>query len=157
LGHLAIQFAAALGAEVTAISHSPSKKELAIQLGAKHFICTPEDQKKAKDTFDYLLSTDNATSDVTDILWLLKPLGQLILVGLAEEKLKFTPKAVVHGRTIHGSNIASPSRIHEMLRVASEHNIKAHVQVFPIDKVNDALAGVRQGKPRFRYVLKIQD
>jgi len=157
LGHLAIQFAVAVGAEVTAISHSPSKKELAAKLGAHSFICTPEEKHKAKDTFDYLLSTDNASSDITDILRLLKPLGQLVLVGLAEEKMKFTPNAVVNGRTIHGSTIASPSRIQEMLRVASEHNIKAHVKVFPIDKVNEALAGVRQGKPRFRYVLKIQD
>lgn len=39
LGHLAIQFLArAVGAEVFAISHSPNKKEEAMQLGATHFV-----------------------------------------------------------------------------------------------------------------------
>lgn len=38
LGHLAIQFARALGWEVTAISSSPEKEEEARAFGAGHFI-----------------------------------------------------------------------------------------------------------------------
>jgi D-arabinose 1-dehydrogenase-like Zn-dependent alcohol dehydrogenase len=44
-----------------------------------------------------------------------------------------------------------------MLQVASEHNIVADVQVWPIDQVNEAITGFREGKPKFRYVLKIAD
>ncbi|KAJ2382196.1 hypothetical protein H4S02_005861, partial [Coemansia sp. RSA 2611] len=40
LGHLAIQYAAALGAEVYAFSHSPNKREQCLELGATHFIDT---------------------------------------------------------------------------------------------------------------------
>ena len=43
LGHLAIQFAHALGHEVTAISSSPEKKEQALAFGADHFIVSGRD------------------------------------------------------------------------------------------------------------------
>jgi D-arabinose 1-dehydrogenase-like Zn-dependent alcohol dehydrogenase len=45
----------------------------------------------------------------------------------------------------------------EMLKLASEHNILADVQVWPIEKVNEAIAAFREGKPKFRFVLKIAD
>ena len=38
LGHLALQFAAAVGAEVYALSGSKGKEEEARKLGAKHFL-----------------------------------------------------------------------------------------------------------------------
>jgi alcohol dehydrogenase (NADP+) len=44
LGHYAVLFAVALGAEVTVISHSPKKKEDALKLGAKHFVSTGEEE-----------------------------------------------------------------------------------------------------------------
>ena len=55
LGHLAIQFLArAVGAEVFAISHSPNKKEEAMQLGAHHFVGL-EDIKE--NSLDVILNT----------------------------------------------------------------------------------------------------
>lgn len=50
LGHLAIQFLAkAVGAEVFAISHSPSKEEEAKKLGAAHFVGVEEIQDNSLD------------------------------------------------------------------------------------------------------------
>lgn len=43
LGHYAVLFAAAMGAEVTVVSHSPKKKDDAKKLGAKHFVSTGEE------------------------------------------------------------------------------------------------------------------
>jgi len=155
---LGVQFAAALGAETFAISSTAAKKDLAKQLGATGFISTPEERKAAKGTFDLIIQTDNSTIDLTEYLLLLKPMGQLVLVGIAEGKIQTNPEAIVgRGRSLCGSCIASPSRIHEMLKLASEKNVKPYIQEFPISNVNDAIQGVRDGKPRFRFVLKIQD
>ena len=44
LGHYAVLFAVAMGAEVTVVSHSPKKKEDAMKMGAKHFVATGEDK-----------------------------------------------------------------------------------------------------------------
>ena len=43
LGHFAVLWAVALGAEVYVLSHSPSKKDDALKMGAKHFIVTSEE------------------------------------------------------------------------------------------------------------------
>lgn len=47
LGHFAVLFAAAMGANVTAISHSHKKDEDAKKLGAKNVIVTGDDAKAA--------------------------------------------------------------------------------------------------------------
>jgi len=160
LGHLGIQFAAALGAEVTAISRSENKKQTAKELGAQHFLnsADPEQIKAAQLSFDFVLQTENVSSDLSSYLNLLTPLGTLLVVGIPESALQIAPSALVMaGRTIMGSLIASPTRIEEMLKLASEKKILAHVQEYDISRVNEAIKGVREGKPRFRHVLKIQD
>ncbi|KAI7706260.1 NADPH-dependent medium chain alcohol dehydrogenase, partial [Hortaea werneckii] len=43
LGHFAVMWAVALGAEVYVLSHSPKKKEDALKMGAKEFIVTGEE------------------------------------------------------------------------------------------------------------------
>jgi len=158
LGHLGIQFAAALGCETVAISSTPAKKEVAAKLGATGFISTPEEKKAAAGTFDFIIQTDNYTTDITGYLGLLKTFGTLCLVGAAENNLQISPLSLIFGsREVTGSMIASPSRIKEMLQLAAEKNIAALIQEWPIEKVNEAISGVRKGDPRFRYVLKIQD
>ena len=62
LGHFGILFAAALGAEVYALSHSPHKEKDALALGAKHFIDTSKDgwNNDHKYKFDFLLNCSDA-------------------------------------------------------------------------------------------------
>ncbi len=55
-----------------------------------------------------------------------------------------------------GSLIGSPNEIEEMLALASKENIVANVQVWPIEKVNEAIDNFRKGNPRYRYVLDLK-
>lgn len=85
LGHLGLQFAAALGAEVTAISHSSRKKDDALKLGAKHFIETQNaDQvKQHAREFDVILCTANgAKNNYQEWISMLAPRGRFIMVGM---------------------------------------------------------------------------
>ena len=43
LGHLGVKFAVAFGARVTVLSHSASKREAAMALGAHDFVVTSEE------------------------------------------------------------------------------------------------------------------
>jgi alcohol dehydrogenase (NADP+) len=55
----------ALGAEVTALSHTPGKKEEALKLGADHFVCT-KDKDWAEPlafTFDFILNAADMTNE----------------------------------------------------------------------------------------------
>jgi D-arabinose 1-dehydrogenase-like Zn-dependent alcohol dehydrogenase len=55
-----------------------------------------------------------------------------------------------------GSAIGSPNEIEQMLKLASKENIVANTQVWPLEKVNEAIAAFREGKPRYRFVLQVK-
>jgi alcohol dehydrogenase (NADP+) len=78
-------FAKALGAEVTAISHSPSKKADAEKMGASHFIATsegPQVFQKNAGTLDLIIATTNdAKMPLDGYISLLAPHGYLVFVG----------------------------------------------------------------------------
>ena len=59
LGHLAIQFAAAMGCKVTAFSTGPSKENEAKQFGAHNFIVSSdkEQMRNAAASLDFIIST----------------------------------------------------------------------------------------------------
>ncbi|KAK4703187.1 hypothetical protein P7C70_g3028, partial [Phenoliferia sp. Uapishka_3] len=88
LGHFGLLFAKALGATVTAISHSESKKEDAMKMGATTFIATHGSEEAfapyAK-TLDLIVATTNdAKMPLLGYLSLLKTGGTLVLVGAPE-------------------------------------------------------------------------
>lgn len=65
LGHIAVQFAKALGAEVFAFSHSEKKRDDIMKMGADHIIATGGDEKfEEKHAFelDFILTTVDSVS-----------------------------------------------------------------------------------------------
>ena len=62
LGHMGVKFAAALGAEVTVLSHSEGKRDDALRMGAKNFVVIKkgDDLKPLRRTFDLILNTVSA-------------------------------------------------------------------------------------------------
>ncbi|HUQ97443.1 MAG TPA: NAD(P)-dependent alcohol dehydrogenase, partial [Chitinophagaceae bacterium] len=65
LGHMAVKFGVAFGAEVTMLSTSPSKEADAKRLGAHHFALTkdPEQVKSLRNKFDFIIDTVSAPHD----------------------------------------------------------------------------------------------
>ncbi|KAI8822173.1 chaperonin 10-like protein [Fimicolochytrium jonesii] len=159
LGHLGLLFAKAMGAEPVAISHSSRKKEDADKLGAVQFISTKDDKDFAKTyrrTLDGIVCTaNNADMPLYDYMELLKPGGQIILVGLPEEPfpaLNIFP--LVHNNTsIKGSLIGGSADIKEMLDVAAKANVKTWVETRSMEDANQAVIDMEDGKARYRYVL----
>ena len=155
LGHLAIQFAHALGYEVTVISSSPAKKEEALAFGADHFV-TSDDKtsfQKLEFHFDLLLCT--AHGNIKWEWWLLtilKKRGKIVLVGFPDVAFNSTD-LVVHELSITGSFLSNRTTMREMLSFAQEHGIKPWVELMPMSKVNEAIERVKQNKARYRIVL----
>ncbi len=81
LGHLALQFARAFGAEVTAFSTSASKEAEALALGAHNFVNTRETKalKALAGSFDFIISTVNAEQDWSAYLAGTAPHGNALL------------------------------------------------------------------------------
>ncbi len=156
LGHLAVQFLAASGCEVTAISTSHDKDDGARALGASRFIATrgTGELKKAAGSFDFILSTVSSDIPWGDYVSALRPQGRLVNVGIPESELKIPPFPLLAERSVSGSQAGSPSDIAAMLAFAARTGVRPMVEVFPMADVNDAIDHVRAGKARFRAVLR---
>jgi uncharacterized zinc-type alcohol dehydrogenase-like protein len=157
LGHMAIQFARVFGAEVTAFSTSAEKEKEARALGAHRFVNTRESRalKEVAGSLDFVLSTVNADQDWGVYIQALRPTGTLCFVGVPPSPVSLHAFPLIAGmRAVTGSPIGSPHRIREMLDVAARHQVGAITQVFPMAKVNDALARVKKNKVRYRAVLE---
>jgi uncharacterized zinc-type alcohol dehydrogenase-like protein len=156
LGHMAIQFARAFGAEVTAFSTSADKEEEARALGAHHFVNSRESKalKEIAGTMDFILSTINADQDWGVYLQALRPTGTLCFVGVPPSAVSFQAFPLISGlRSITGSPIGSPHQLREMIDVAARHGVKATTEAFPMAKANDAIEKVKKNKVRYRAVL----
>eukprot|EP00029_Vermamoeba_vermiformis_P011412 TRINITY_DN626_c0_g2_i1.p1 TRINITY_DN626_c0_g2~~TRINITY_DN626_c0_g2_i1.p1 ORF type:complete len:348 (-),score=75.69 TRINITY_DN626_c0_g2_i1:528-1571(-) len=160
VGHIALKFARALGAEVYAISTSASKEEEAKKLGAHHFINTNDKESVAKyqNHLDFILCTvNNENIDWNTFFGLLRREGTFHLIGALSKPIPLNTGTFMFKRAkFTGSFIGSPDETDEMLAFASKHNIAANVQVWHIEKINEAIESFRQGKPRYRYVLQLK-
>ncbi|HEY7796277.1 MAG TPA: NAD(P)-dependent alcohol dehydrogenase, partial [Microbacteriaceae bacterium] len=78
LGHMAIKFAAALGAEVSVIGRNDSKKQDAFDFGAADFLITDEEFEAKASYFDLVLNASSSNLGVDKYLKILKPEGVLV-------------------------------------------------------------------------------
>jgi uncharacterized zinc-type alcohol dehydrogenase-like protein len=154
LGHLAIQFAHALGCEVTAMSSSPSKMDQALGFGADHFVISTEidSMRQVYYGYDLLICTANKGINWSTLLMALKKRGKLVLLGFPDMEFNST-NLVAHELSITGSLIGNPPMMHDMLSFAQEHSIKPMVELMPMSQVNDALQKLKDNKARYRIVL----
>ena len=153
MGHLAIQFARALGYEVTAVSSSPEKKEQALAFGADHFIVSDQTSlRELEFAFDLLLCTASGKINWEALLMTLKKDGKLVLVGFPDVQLNPTD-LVAHQLSIIGSFLGNRAGMREMLSFAHAHGITPAVELMAMSQVNEAIQRVRDNKARYRVVL----
>jgi alcohol dehydrogenase (NADP+) len=161
LGHFAVLWASALGAEVTVISHSPHKKDDALKLGAKHFVCS-EDKDWATPLafkFDFVLNSADMTHtfDLTSYLSILKVNCQFHQVGLPDEPLKdIKPQQfMTNGSSIGASHIGSRVECLDMLKFAAEKKLTPMVETIPISEKGcaEAVERVKNNKVHYRFTL----
>jgi D-arabinose 1-dehydrogenase-like Zn-dependent alcohol dehydrogenase len=155
MGHLAIQFAAASGMEVLALSRDPAKESQARELGATDFAVFDRDHEpeSAEGSLDLLLVTGIDTTTVGAALRLLRPEGRLVVLGFGEP-FSVDPADLCNGaKTVMGSLVGTPDDLADTLAFAARHGIRARVETGALEQVNDALDRVRRGLVRYRAVL----
>jgi alcohol dehydrogenase (NADP+) len=161
LGHFGILFAAALGAETYAISHSPHKEEDAKILGAKKFICT-NDKNWAKEweyTFDFILNTADMTNtfNLKDYMSTLAINGTFHHVGLPDKPLPEirAQDFCTNGAAMSGSHIGNRPEAIAMLKLASERSIKSWVETIDVGELGckEAVERVKKNDVKYRFTL----
>jgi uncharacterized zinc-type alcohol dehydrogenase-like protein len=156
LGHMGVKLAASLGAEVTVLSTSSSKKSDSLRLGAHNFVLTTDDaQSKAVDNqFDFVLNTLSATHDYNTYLAMLKTGGTMVCVGLPSEPIQVPAMNIVFTRKcIAGSLIGGLPETQEMLDYCAAHSITADVEVIPVQQVNAAYERMLKNDVKYRFVI----
>lgn len=158
LGHMAVKFGVALGAEVTVLSTSPKKEADAKKLGAHNFIVTTnsEDVEKVKSTFDFIIDTVSAEHDFDFYLSLLKLNGVHICVGIPPKGLtiKYVGGSLQMGRrSIVGSATGGIPETQEMLDFSGEHNITADIELIDMKEIHAAFDRMEKGDIHYRFVI----
>ncbi len=156
LGHMAVKFGVAFGAEVTVLSTSASKEEAAKALGAHHFVVTKDAAQVAavKNSYDFILDTVSADHDMNMYLSLLKTNGIHICVGAPSNPHSITAFALLGGRkSVAGSGIGGIAETQEMLDYCAEHNIVSDIEVIDIKDITASYGRMEKGDVRYRFVI----
>lgn len=156
LGHMGVKLAVAMGAEVTMLSHSPSKEKDAKRLGAHQFVLTSdaEQVKKVTGYFDFILDTVSAEHDYNFYLGLLRTNGTMVCVGVPPSPTPVAAFSIIFGRkSLAGSLIGGLPETQEMLDFCAEHNIVSDIELIRMDQINEAYERMMKGDVRYRFVI----
>lgn len=156
LGHMAVKFGVAFGAEVTVLSTSVKKEADAKKLGAHKFIVTtdPAQVKNVRNSFDFILDAVSAPHDFNMYLTLLKTNGVHICVGVPDKPAEIAAFSIISGRkSLAGSSIGGIAETQEMLDYCAEHNIVSDIEIIDIKNITQAYERMIKGDVRYRFVL----
>jgi len=161
LGHMGVQYAVSLGADVTVFDITEDKRGDALKMGVKRYVNVnnPDDLKGLNNSLNFILSTIPAEYDMNMYLKMLKYDGQMAIVGLpafAHMPSIGLDKFIWQGnRKIFGSQIGGIKETQEMLNYSVANNIYPEVEVIEADgkAIDRAYQNVLDGKVKFRYVI----
>lgn len=157
LGHMALKFLNKWGCEVVAFSSNPDKKEQILNMGATKVInsTVPAELESIAGSLNFILNTTNVTLDWNSYLAVLAPKGKFHNVGAVLEPMAIPAFSLILGeKSVGGSPLGSPALTRTMLEFCDRHNIYPQIEEFPMEKVNEAIEHLENGKARYRIVLK---
>jgi propanol-preferring alcohol dehydrogenase len=162
LGHIAIQYAKAMGLHVVALDVADDKLALARSLGAD--LAVRADQPDA--VAEVVRTTGGGAHGVlvtavsnpafSQALRMVRRKGVVSLVGLPPGDFPTPIFDVVLKRiTIRGSIVGTRKDMAEALAFAAEGKVKAHIHKAPLDAINTVLSDLKAGKVDGRMVLTL--
>jgi len=161
LGHLAVQYAKAMGLHVAAVDVADEKLELARELGAELTVnCASEDPaekiQEATGGAHGVLITAVSPPAFRQGLGMLRRGGTCVLVGLPPGDFPAPIFDVVLKRlTVRGSIVGTRMDLHEALQFAAEGKVRSAVEAQPLEAINEVFDRLRRGEVRGRVVLQL--
>jgi len=158
LGHIGVKLAVGMGAEVSVISHSESKRKDAESLGAHHFYHSAMEDffMTHAGQFDLIINTVSAPIDWNPYLGLLVRDGSMVNVGLPEEDVPVNAFALaVNRKSLSGSAMGGIAETQEMLDFCGMHNIVCDVETIEASYINQAFERVVKSDVHYRFVIDI--
>jgi uncharacterized zinc-type alcohol dehydrogenase-like protein len=158
LGHMGVKLAAAMGAEVTVLSRSESKRADAEKLGAHAFLNTADKaaMKAKRGYFDMVLNTIPVRHDVVPYLHLLRIDGVQVLVGLIGMMPELHTGVLLGRKVLTGSGIGGLAETQEMLDFCAEHNILPDIEVIAMQDIAAAYDRMEASDIKYRFVIDME-
>lgn len=156
LGHMAVKIAVAMGAEVTVLSQTDSKRPDSLKFGAVAHYATsdPAVFTELANSFDLIINTVSAPLNFDAYLGLLGFGGVMANVGAPPEPAAVTMFTLfTNQRSFAGSTIGGIAETQEMLEFCAEHGIVPEIEVIEASQINDAWERVLKSDVRYRFVI----
>lgn len=162
VGHLAVQFARCTGCETIAVSRGLDKRELALKLGAHHFVDALDpgaaDAVKALGGADVIIVTAPDGGAVQRFLAAAAPGGRIVVTGFSRDPIQArSVDLIARGLTITGSAAGTSMDAEETLRFSLINGISPVMEEFPLEAADDAYASMLAGTAAFRAVLRLDE
>ena len=159
LGHMAVQYAKAMGMKVAAVDISTDKLDLASRSGAEVLVnaSTEDPVEKIQDEIGGahgVLVTAVNTKIFGQAIGMLRRGGTCSLVGLPPGDFP-TPifDLVLKGLTVRGSIVGTRKDLKDSLALAADGAIVAETETQPLEVVNKVFARLKDGSIQGRVVL----
>jgi uncharacterized zinc-type alcohol dehydrogenase-like protein len=156
LGHMGVKLSHAMGARTVLFTTSPSKVADGRRLGADEVVISkdPDQMAKHNRSFDLILDTVAGKHDLEPYLNLLKREGALVQLGAPEEPLAVPVfPLLMQRRQIARSAIGGLPETQEMLDFCALYDIRADVEIIPIQKINEAYERMLKSDVKYRFTI----
>jgi uncharacterized zinc-type alcohol dehydrogenase-like protein len=156
LGHMGVKIAHAMGAEVTVLSQTLSKRDDGLRFGADHYYATSDRAtfKTLDYHFDLIVNTVSASLPIGRYLSLLRLDGALVNVGAPPEPQEVPVFSLIGARrSWAGSNIGGLRETQQMLDFCAEHGIGADIETIGGEQIDEAWDRVVNSDVRYRFVI----
>jgi propanol-preferring alcohol dehydrogenase len=160
LGHLAIQLLrACTGARVIAVDTDPAKLQLAKTVGADETVVADaslvEHVREATGGRGADFVLDLVASDATlgPAAQMVRPLGRITLVGMGMGTVPVSFFTLPYEVSVSTTYWGSLVEYMEVLALAADGRVQAHIERFPLDRVAEAYELLRLGKIDGRAVI----
>jgi alcohol dehydrogenase/propanol-preferring alcohol dehydrogenase len=158
LGHLGVQYANKMGFNTVAIARGADKKELAINLGAHHYIDS-QAQNVAEELnklggAKVVLSTVTNAQAMSAVIDGLAIDGQLMIVGASVESLTVSPIQLLSARRqVKGWASGTAADSEDTMKFSALTGIRPMVETVSLADAAKGYERMMSGKARFRVVL----
>ncbi|WP_067101561.1 alcohol dehydrogenase AdhP [Marinomonas atlantica] len=161
LGHLAVQYAVAMGLRVVAVDTGEAKRELATSLGAEHFFDfktdnVVEDIREATGGVHGSVCTAVSKAGFRQSYDVVRRGGKCVLVGLPPEDMPLPIfDTVLNGVSVVGSIVGTRKDLEECLEFAARGKVKAIITEKKLDDINAIFEDMEKGDITGRIVMSL--
>ncbi|BBI25036.1 zinc-dependent alcohol dehydrogenase [Helicobacter pylori PMSS1] len=158
LGHMALKYAVAMGAQVSVFARNDKKKQMAQKLGATNFYTSVGE---CKEKFDLIVSSIPTQYDLLAYTKLLKYGGEVAVVGIPpkdpQRNLDFGDLVLFSGNhKVYGSWIGGVKETQEMMDFSVKHGIYPEIELVTGQEIDATWDKLLNGQGNFRYVIDMK-